>query len=405
MPPANVWSRVLVGLCVAGVALAWLGSQALTRGGSGYDRLIDTAALAAGGAALLMVCVALARHFRARREEEDAGATRRSGRRDGADAAAAAALAALPAALRCLDQPALVVAEAGRILQANPAATIFFDPLGRPGGRIGELIEPADWRQAVVKARGAGAPAAVLLRRTDGAGDLAARIADLGFQAGAVAVFDVASDAPPPPPTRPGGRWGTAPDPQAALAAQPMAALTVAVEQEKLIEVATVKLTGGRAFPTLSLDFKVAQPALDRAGRRFVEVWPELARALTGVVVVAADPALTWGAVAGELAAAGFTAVEPPPMIDLSRLAAAYDPALAGLGVEALAAALDIAEPDPARRLARIAALLAARLAAKMETNGGGKLGDFLCRSGDVGDDALKPPEFAAQAGETTQTS
>lgn len=405
MPPANVWSRVLVGLCVAGVALAWLGSQALTRGGSGYDRLIDTAALAAGGASFLMVCVALARHFRARREEEEAGETRRSGRRDGADAAAAAALAALPAALRCLDQPALVVAEAGRILQANPAATIFFDPLGRPGGRIGELIEPADWRQAVVKARGAGAPVAALLRRVDGAGDLAARIADLGFQAGAVAVFDVATGAPPPPPTRPGGRWGTAPDPEAALAAQPMAALIVAVELGKLIEVATVKLTGGRAFPTLSLDFKVAQPELGRVGRRFVEVWPELARALTGVVVVAADPALTWGAVAGELAAAGFPPVEPPPMIDLSRLVAAYDPALAGLGVEALAAALDIAEPDPARRLARIAALLAARLAAKMETNGGGKLGDFLCRSGDVGDDALKPPEIAAQAGETTQTS
>ena len=401
MPPANVWPRVLVGLCVAGVALAWLGNQALTRGGSGYDRLIDTAALAAGGAALLMVCVALAQHFRTRREEEDASDIRRSGRRDGADAAAAAALAALPAALRCLDQPALVVAEAGRILQANPAATILFDPLGRPGGRIGELIEPADWRQAVVKARGAGAPVAVLLRRTDGGGDLQARIADLGFQAGAVAVFDVASGAPPPTPTRPGGRWGTAPDPEAALAAQPMAALTVAVEQEKLIEVATVKLTGGRAFPTLSLDFKVAQPELGRAGRRFVEVWPELARALTGVVVVAADPALTWGAVAHELAAAGFPPVEPPPMIDLSRLAAAYDPALAGLGPEDLAAKLAIAEPDPARRLARTAALLAAGAGG----SNGGKLGEFLCRSGDVGGDALKPPEIAAQAGETTQTS
>lgn len=393
MPPPDIWPRTLAGLCVAGVAFGWLGDRAL-RFGDPADRLWDTVALAAGGAALLMLCLALNRHFRALRQME-AEDRRRAGR---GERAAGPVGAALPAVLRCLEQPALVVGEAGRIAQANPAATAFFDPLAHPGGDVGALVDRADWRQAVVKARGAGAPVAALLRRADGGGDLKASVADLGFQAGAVAVFDVASGAPPPTPTRPGGRWGTAPDPEAALAAQPMAALTVALEQGRLVEVATVKLTGGRAFPTLSLDFKVAQPELGRAGRRFVEVWPELARALTGVVVVAADPAPTWGAVARELAAAGFPPVEPPPMIDLSRLAAAYDPALEGLGVEDMAAKLGVAEPDPARRLARIAALLAA--GAKI--NGDGKLGDFLCRSGDVGDDALKPPEIAAQAGEAT---
>lgn len=399
--PVNDRAKIFVCLCIAGLALAWLGLEALRLAPpDSSERLIDVIALSGGGAAFLLAFLALVRLLRQTEPtEKPAGAERPE-----------PAAGALPAALRCLDQPAMVVSEKGRIIHANPVAAAWLDGLGKPAAHIGDVVDRADFRQALVKARGERRPPPALLRRSDGGGEIAAKVADMGLQAGAVVVFDMGA-APLAAPARPGGRWGVAVDPEQQLTALPLTTLWMAAMDGRPTEIATVKLAGGRVYPSMSLDFVIAQPELGRAGRPFAEVWPELAQAMVGAVVVAENAAAVWAALQREMTATGFAAADPPPLIDLSRLAAAYDPswavagavaggAGAGLDLDALAAALNIVEPVPARRLARVAA----RLAVGPRGEGLGNVGEFLCRSGDVGGDALKPPEITAQAGETTET-
>lgn len=415
MTAPNLRPKILACLCLAGVALAWLGREALRLSpADDLARTLNAGALALGGSALLMGFLLLARHFNAEnpahnaahdgQAEEKHAKGRRKATDDGDGLELRAPAGALRAALRCLDQPALVVSERGRVLYANPAATAFFDPTARPGAPMAEVVDPADWRKALVKARSDGAPARALLRRADGRGDLIARVADLGFQAGAAAVFEADPAAPPlAPPARPGGRWGLALDPAAPLAALPMLALTVTLEQGRVATIATVKISGGRVFPTMSLDFSVAQPDIGRLGRPFAEIWPTLAQAMTGAVVVAADAAGAWAALRREMAAAGFAdagladarpegagpegarpegagpaTMEPPPLIDLAALAAKYAQDWADWDLDRLAQALNIAEPDPARRLARTAATLALGPTGNVLGNGLGCVGEFV---------------------------
>lgn len=397
MLATNARSKILLCLCVAGLALAWLGLEALRlTAADSSERLIDLVALSAGGAAFLLGILGLARHFRQAAASAAPVQERAAARDAGAFPAGAA-----PAALRCLDQPALLVGETGRVLHMNGAAAAFLDARAvAPSAGIFQLVEPADLRQALAAARSGRGAARALLRLRDG-GDIAVRVADIGFQAGMAIVFENAAAAPPPPP-RPGGRWGAAVDPALSLAAAPIVALWADIADGRLRRLSTVKLTGGRVFPTLSLDFVIAgsdaAPEAAPDGRPFADIWPELAQALKGALVAAENAAALWRLVQGEMQGAGFTPAEPPPLLELSRLAAGCDPGWAGLGLDELAQKLDIGEADPARRLARVAAVLALGPGG----TGLGTVGDVIGESGVISGDALKPAADAPAAGEPT---
>lgn len=390
-PRESAWSRTLVSLCLAGLALGWLGVEALRRTPpDSTDALVNMAALAVGGAAFLLGILGLARHFRQTAPAAAVAVGERAAARD----AGALSVGAAPAVLRCLDQPALLVGETGRVLHMNPAATAFLDARAvAPSAGVFQLVEPADLRQALAAARSGRGAARALLRLRDGGGDIAVRVADVGFQAGMAIVFENAAAIPPPPP-RPGGRWGAAFDSALPLAAVPIVALWAEISAGRLRRLSTVKLAGGRVFPTLSLDFTIAGPDAPppAAGRPFADIWPELALALKGALVAAENAAALWRLVQAEMQDAGFVPAEPPPLLELSRLAAGRDPGWAGLGLDELAARLAIGESNPARRLACVVAALALG-------PGMGSVGDFIGESGVISGDALKPAAESAHDG------
>lgn len=396
----GMWIGVMLGLVAAGGALAWLGLEvARFVGDDPLAYAMDMGALGVGFVALWMVFARVARHARDLRNFRDAIGTIRNrnerleewehGRTDelGAIGRAVADLlrrerrsagtggASLAAVVAFLAEPVLVLAETGRIATINAPAARILGAGAEPGRDVYDLLHRPELFRAIERARESGEPVSATLRRGDGT-ELAARVADLGLQNGALVLFQggtVAARALAAPAGR-GGQAHTGGDEP--LVTLPMAALWVATARaasggERVVAVATVRLSGPRVFPTVSLELPIdpGEPlvaggcaiATESGARGFADAWPVVAQALRGSVAIGVGIDATVATLAGELERAGAPPWEPPPLLDLGRLAVAVDPALAGLGADALADAFGVPADDrhgafaPAYRLAGLA--------------------------------------------------
>ncbi|NYZ11551.1 DNA polymerase III subunit epsilon [Azospirillum sp. RWY-5-1] len=402
----GMWIGVMLGLAGAGAALAWLGLEAARLvGDDPLAYALDMGALAVGVIALWVVFARLSRHVRdlgrlrdaigtirhrnERLEEWEQGRTdelgaigravadllRRERRSGGAGGGNLAAVAAL------LAEPVLVLAETGRIATINGPAARILGTGAEPGRNVYDLLHRPELFRAIERARESGEAVVATLRRGDGA-EVTARVADLGLHNGALVLFQtgtVDARALAGPAGR-GVQAHTGDDEP--LVTLPMTALWVATAStaaggERVVSVGTVRLSGLRVFPTVSLELSIdpGEPVLAEGSaavapgaRGFAGAWPVIQQALRGTVVVAVAATDTVAALAREAELAGLEAWEPPPALDVGRLAAAVDPALAGLGADALADALGIPEDRrhgafaPAYRLAELASTVIGRL-------------------------------------------
>ncbi|MBP2299618.1 exonuclease domain-containing protein [Azospirillum picis] len=417
----GAWRVVLLGLAVAAAALVFLAVEITQIAAD--DRTALVRGLAIGGVGLLAlwyVFSKLARHFRdlTRLSDRLSGTRGRvdlepwSSGRGGeiarlADVAGAllrgdgASVAGLPAggrweravqaALALADDPLLVLDEQGRVERLNTGASRL---LGlEQGADIGKSLLREDLARAIERARGGGAPVSAVLRRTE-EGELSARVADLGLNAGVVLSFPARGSAHAAALSgrrtlslRPSQAPGPLGDDEP-LAALPFVALWVATAGPEpdvgpVIAVGTVRLVGTRIFPTVSLSLlidpvdPVPAEAVERHGigtamvageRPFGQVWPAIQDALHHCIAVGVgvDAALT--VLAQSVAHAGIADPVLPPSLDLGALAAALDPALAGAPFDQLAAAFGLTHKPrlgpqaQAQAQAELAAALFARL-------------------------------------------
>lgn len=403
----GMWIWVMVGLAAAGGALAWLGLEAARFvGDDPLAYALDMGALGVGFVALWMVFARLSRHIRDLGRLRDAIGTIRNrnerledweqGRTDelGAIGRAVADLlrrerrtggaggASLAAVVAVLAEPVLVLAETGRIATINGPAARILGIGAEPGRDVYDLLHRPELFRAIQRARESGEAVAATLRRGDGA-ELAARVADLGLHNGALVLFQsgtVAARALAAPAGRGGQAHTGAEEPLVTL---PMTALWVshaanAAGALRVVAVGTVRLSGPRVFPTVSLELPIdpgepvvsdgnAVPPVPDA-RGFAGAWPVIVQALRGTIVVGVAVADTVAILAREAELAGAPVWEPPPLLDVGRLAAVLDPALSGRDAEALADALAIPEDRrhgafaPAYRLAELASAVVGRL-------------------------------------------
>lgn len=415
----GMWIGVMLGLVAAGGALAWLGLEVARFVGS--DPLayaMDMGALGVGFVALWMVFAKLARHVRDLGRLRDAIGTNRGrndrleeweqGRSDelGAIGRAVAELVRrerrgavsgggnLAAVVALLAEPVLVLAETGRIATINPPAARILGMGAEPGRDVYDLLHRPELFRAIERARESGETVAATLRRGDGA-ELPARVADLGLQNGAVVLFQGGTVAARSL-AAPAGRGGQAhTGDEEPLVTLPMTALWVSTAatlagDHRVVAVGTVRLSGPRVFPTVSLELTIdpgdavveggSGAATTHGARDFAGAWPVIAQTLRGSVPIGSDVAAALAALGREAERAGLPPWEPPPALDLGRLAAALDPALAGLGPEALADRLGISADErhgafaPAYRMAGVAAAVVTRLVERgVDTHAGAR--------------------------------
>ncbi|HYD67754.1 PAS domain-containing protein [Azospirillum sp.] len=412
----GTWRTVIVGLAVAAMALAWVGVDAVQRAspgvgpGVGEDRDAAYAvigALGLGVLALWVVFTRLSRHFRDIGQlDGDLGALRGrgelpagwQGRSDelGRLAAAVGDLLRrdrraggrgedkLAAVVAALEEPVLLLTDTGRIAALNGPASRMLGTVVAPGMDVYDLLDRPELFRAIERARDAGQPVSAVLRRNDGR-EFPARVADLGLQAGVAIVVplrasDVRALLPPETGVRRAARAPHLGDGEP-LGAVPLVALSVATDTAgRVTGVGTVRLSGGRVFRTVSLDLTLdpGEGVPPPGARPFADAWPVIAEALRNVAVAGLDAEAALAALAGEVERAGLPPFDPPPALDLGRIAAALDPALAGLDPARLAAALGVVHEDgPAGApLALLTAEIAAALLLRLDAQGVRTLGE-----------------------------
>ncbi|MGQ9367335.1 exonuclease domain-containing protein [Azospirillum sp. ST 5-10] len=421
----GTWRVAILGLAVAGLAIAYLGVDVAQRTGADAEAFAtDMAAAGLGVIALWFVFARLSRHFRdMERLRDDLAALRHlpgppgswdGGRMDElgrlADAVAEAfrrerraggrAGDRLAAVAMALEEPVLTLDENGRIATLNAAAARLLGNNAAPGMDVYDHIDRPALFRAIEQARAAGELAAATLARRDGS-EFPARVADLGLGAGVAVVFPVR-----PPEYRParaavpaGRAHGADHEPLGTL---PMTALWVATSEPqtgggRVVGVGTVRLSGGRVFRTVSFDLLVdtgeplpaaaaaahgIAPLALAGARPFAEVWPVVAEALRGSLVVGVGVEAALAALGREVERAGIGPFEAPPALDLGRLAAALDPALDLAAAEpdlpALAAAVGVEHHEGPNGTphALLAAELASVLVHRLDARGIATLGE-----------------------------
>ncbi len=278
----------------------------------------------------------------------------------------------LSAVLAMTDDPVLIVEDNGRVERITPAAVRLLDGTVAVGSDIGDALVPSDVSRAIERARGAGEAVTAVLRRADGV-ELSARVADLGLNSGMVIAFPqrgqggaLAVASRRSVPLKAAGHPLPLGDDEP-LAATPLVSLWVATAGSVLgegpvIAVGTMRLVGSRVFRTVSLSVLidpvgvVAPEATARHGidgarvagqRPFLAAWPTLAETLRHCVVVGVGVDTALAALAR---ACGHAGLPPPstPSLDLGRVAAALDPALANRPLAAVAAAFGVSVADTA---------------------------------------------------------
>ncbi|PWC39071.1 DNA polymerase III subunit epsilon [Azospirillum sp. TSO35-2] len=293
------------------------------------------------------------------------------------------------AVLALADDPLLLLDEQGRVERLNPGAARLLEV--EEGADIGKTLVRDDLARAIERARGSGAPVTAVLRRTE-EGELSARVADLGLNAGVILSFPARGMAHAPGLS--GKRTlslrsahATAPlGDEEPLAALPFVALWVATAGVEpgsgpVIAVGTVRLAGARVFRTVSMALLIdpAEPvsgeAVARHGigtamvageRPFAEAWPAIQDALHHCIAVGVGVDAALAALARSAAQAGLAEAALPPGLDLAALAAALDPNLAGASIDQLADAFAV--PRRPRSGPQAEALAQAELAAVLFT-------------------------------------
>lgn len=368
---------MILGLAVAGMALAYLANELVQRAGADGGAFVLAMTVAGIGVlALWWVFSRLVRHFRdlgrlgadlaaLRHRNELSADWETRGDEVGRLAAALGELlrrerrtgggGRLGAVATALEEPLVVLGDTGRIALLNPAAVRLFGPGVLVGMDVYDLLDRPDLFRAIERARGAGQPVSALLRGPGGA-ELPAQVVDLGLQAGVALVFPFRPSAHPLLPARPtAAEAAAAPgvDEREPLAALPMLALWVATAADRVVSVATMRLSGARIFRTVSLDVPVnpGEPvpaaalaahgltAEEMAGARpFAAAWPVIAEALRHCVVVGVDVDAALAALRAELERTGLPPLDEPPTLDLRHVAAALDPASVDMDLPGLAA-------------------------------------------------------------------
>ncbi len=391
----GAWRVAVMGLAVAGAALAFLGSEVVRLAGAEPGTYVQDVAVAGVGLIALWAAFGrLNRHFReqARRRDQAVAVPWRSER-----APPGRWEKGLSAMLGLTDEPFLLLDELGRVDRLNAAAARLLET--EEGADIGRSLVRDDLARAIERARGNGDAVPAVLRRPDDT-ELSARVVDLGLNAGVVVTFPVrnagsaaASDGKRTLTLRPAGPPAPLGDDEP-LAALPFVALWVAtgsldgsLEEGPVVAVGTVRLVGARVFRTVSLSLlvdpavPVAAEATARHGittamvageRPFAEVWPAIEGALHHCVVVGVGVDASLAILARACAQANLAPPVLPPRFDLGKLAAALDPALAGASLDRLAAAFGVegGSPDDPFAPALLQAELAAALMVRLDRQG-----------------------------------
>lgn len=414
----GAWRSAMLGLAVAGMALVFLGVEigrlaVADPERSHLDIYLDMGAVGLGVVALWMAFARLNRHFRdlGRLREALSGWRGRGAaslaadaREDEAGDLARAAVDALrhgrhgehrpgerlAGVIAALEEPVVVLDDFGRIDTLNPAASAH---LGlEAGADIYDHLSRPELFRAIERAREDGQMVSALLRRAQG-GEVPVRVKDLGLQSGIALVFPAKAGETQPLLSgdrlvlRPNARPAHLGDEQP-LPALPMVSLWVAtaggrLEDGPVVAVGTVRMAGPRVFRSLSLELFIdpgapippegtaahgVTVAMAEGSRPFAAAWPVIADALRGCVVVGVGVELALGTLARACRDAGLPEPDAPPSLDLARLAAAFDPALEGAGLDRLAAAFGLATDrrmgpfTPALVEAELAAALLKRL-------------------------------------------
>jgi len=435
----GAWRAAVLGLAVAGVALAYLGVEIGRMVGDDREAYYtDMAAVGLGVLALWAAFARLNRHFRDLGRLRDDLSSARGRAALGSDVrgdetgqiakAVAEALRhdrigpagrsadRLAGVVAALEEPVVVIDDLGRIDVLNAAASGFLGT--EAGADIYDHLSRPELFRAIERAREGGHMVSAVLRRAQGA-EVSVRVKDLGLQAGIALVFP--ARGPDHAPMLAGDRVVMRPAARAPhlgdeepLMTLPLVSLWVAttgpsVAEGLVVAVGTVRLAGPRVFRTLCLDLPVnpAMPipeeatavhgvtdAMVEGARSFRDAWPVIAEALHGCVVVGIGVDAVLDALARNCAQAGLSEPERPPALDLGRLASALDPALEGASPDRLAAAFGVAlhhrtDPfAPALTQAELAAALLLRLDGQgVATHGAARVlgpGASIGASGDV---------------------